>query len=117
MDTSPQLLKGKVAALTGGLTGIGRAITIGLLEHGCHVGINYLGGPSDENLLLKLRADLPNNGTEFIAVAGDISNPATGNQLVEKVVARWSRLNVFVSNAGICQFAEFLECVTSRLEL
>ncbi|KAL8886517.1 MAG: hypothetical protein Q9215_005791 [Flavoplaca cf. flavocitrina] len=111
MDTQRQLLQGKIAAITGGLTGcIGCAIALGFLRHGCNVGINYLGGSSDETLLQQLKSELPQNGTRFIAVAGDISIPETSKILVKEVVDRLGgRLDIFVSNAGICQFAEFLD--------
>lgn len=52
------------------------------------------------------------NSTEakqFITVAGDISKPETGEDFVAKIVDAFGRLDVFVSNAGVCQFAEFLE--------
>lgn len=45
----------------------------------------------------------------FLAVAGDISQPETGRDFVSKTVERFGELNIFVSNAGVCQFAEFLE--------
>ncbi|KAI4205946.1 MAG: hypothetical protein LQ350_000131 [Teloschistes chrysophthalmus] len=109
MNMQQQLLKGKNAAITGGLTGIGRSIALGFLQHGCNVGINYLGGPSDEALLQQLKADLPQNGQTFLSVPGDISKPETGKALVKEVVDHFGRLDIFVSNAGICQFAEFLE--------
>lgn len=104
-----QLLKGKNAAVTGALTGIGCAIAIGFLRHGCNVGINYLGGPEDEKTLEQLKKELPQNGTKFLSVAGDISDPETSKTLVKEVTDQWGRLDVFVSNAGICTFAEFLE--------
>ena len=109
MTTEPQLLRGKTAAITGGLTGIGRAIAIGFLRHGCNVAINYLGQPGDDDNLRIMKSELPENGTSFLAVAGDISIPATGTALIAAVVKEWGRLDVFVSNAGICKFAEFLE--------
>lgn len=109
MDMQQQLLQGKNAAITGGLTGIGRAIAIGFLQHGCNVSINYLGGPDDKTLLEQLKADLPQNGTKFHSVAGNISDPETSKRLVKEVVDQWGRLDIFVSNAGICTFAEFLE--------
>ena len=103
------LLRGKVAAITGGLTGIGRAIAIGFIEHGCKVAINHLGGTKDEELLEELKSQLQPYKSCFIHVAGDISKPESGKALVDGAVREWGRLNIFVSNAGICQFAEFLE--------
>lgn len=109
MDMQQRLLKDKNAAVTGGLTGIGRAIAIGFLQHGCNVAINYLGGLEDEELLKELKLELPQNGTKFNSVAGDISDPDTSKTLVKEVADKWGRLDIFVSNAGICTFAEFLE--------
>lgn len=109
MNMEQQLLKGKNAAVTGGLTGIGRAIALGFLQHGCNVAINYLGGSGDETLLEQMKSELPQNQTSFFAVAGDISDPEASKTLVKEVAVRWERLDIFVSNAGICQFAEFLE--------
>ena len=103
------LLTGKVAAITGGLTGIGRAIAVQYLREGAQVAINYLGGPADEELLQQLRTEIVENGSSFIAVAGDISKPEIGQQLVRETVTAFGRLDIFVSNAGVCQFAEFLE--------
>ncbi|PYI29098.1 short-chain dehydrogenase [Aspergillus indologenus CBS 114.80] len=109
----PQLLIGKVAAITGGLTGIGRAIALDYLRHGAKVAVNHLGGPNDEPLLEALRKDASaaSGGDEsrFIAVAGDISQPETGREFVAQTVEAFGRLDVFVSNAGVCKFEEFLE--------
>lgn len=103
------LLAGKVAAITGGLTGIGRAIALQYLQQGAKVAINYLGGPGDEALLEKLRTEVAENKSHFLAIAGDISKPETGQRLVRETVTAFGRLDIFVSNAGVCQFAEFLE--------
>lgn len=51
----------------------------------------------------------------FIAVSGDISQPETGQKFVAQTVEAFGRLDVFVSNAGVCQFADFLEYVFSVL--
>jgi L-rhamnose 1-dehydrogenase len=60
-------------------------------------------------------SELNSNSTEkqFITVAGDISKPETGADFVAKIVEAFGRLDVFVSNAGVCQFAEFLEYAPS----
>ena len=103
-----QLLDNKVAAITGGLTGIGRAIALGYLRNGAKVAICYLGGESDERLLADLRTEIPEFESKFTAVAGDVSLPETGQRLVDAAVQNWGKLDIFVSNAGICQFADFL---------
>lgn len=45
----------------------------------------------------------------FLTVAGDVTQPETGKEFIAKTVAEFGRLDVFVSNAGVCKFAEFLE--------
>jgi L-rhamnose 1-dehydrogenase len=45
----------------------------------------------------------------LIAVAGDISQPETGERLVKECVRAFGKLDIFVSNAGVCVFGEFLE--------
>lgn len=86
--------------------------------------MNHLGGPNDEPLVEAFHKDaaaviseLKTANTDtgasrsFITVAGDISKPETGSDFVAKIVEAFGRLDVFVSNAGVCQFAEFLEYV------
>jgi L-rhamnose 1-dehydrogenase len=121
----PPLLDGQVCAITGGLTGIGRAIGITFLSHGAKVAINYLpsANASEEQLLTSFRSEAleairkrtpstPLKHTEevpLLTVPGDISLPETGQDFVAKVVAKFGRLDTFISNAGICKFEEFLE--------
>ncbi len=103
------LLPGKVAAVTGGVTGIGRAIALEFLRQGAKVVIGRLGGPSEAEQLYSMRAEAGDLGNSLIDVEGDISLPETGRQLVQQTVEKWGKLDVFVSNAGVCKFAEFLE--------
>nr|OQO16913.1 L-rhamnose-1-dehydrogenase [Rachicladosporium sp. CCFEE 5018] len=103
------LLAGKIAAITGGVTGIGRAIVLEYVRQGAKVGVNYF--PDDEStqqyesLVAELGTDHAN---KLIAVPGDVTKPSTGQELVSKTVERYGRLDVFVSNAGVCQFTDFL---------
>jgi L-rhamnose 1-dehydrogenase len=94
---------------------VGRAIALLYIRQGCNVAINHLALPSDtehlESLLSEastIKKEDPEAGT-LIEVAGDVSKPETGKKLVERAVEEWGRLDVFVSNAGVCRFAEFLE--------
>ena len=115
MTAEPKLLAGKVAAITGGLTGIGRAIALGFVHYGCKVAINHLGGAEEEVALSTMATELSSLAKSFMSVAGDISKPETGGKLVEAVVRQWGKLDIFVSNAGICQFVEFLEYMARLL--
>lgn len=116
---TPRLLVGKTMAITGGVTGIGRAITLGYLKHGANVAVNHLG---DEKSLSQFQSlvdeavDILSLSKEdvskhLVEVPGDVGNPETGKVLIKTVVDTWGRLDVVISNAGICEFKEFLECV------
>lgn len=111
-------------AITGGLTGIGRAIAILFLSHGANASINYL--PSDnanEAILLStlrdealsaIRARNPTTplnhpaDVPLLCTPGDISQPPCGPDFVAQTLTRFGRLDTFISNAGICHFEEFL---------
>ncbi|KAL1982128.1 hypothetical protein VTN96DRAFT_1724 [Rasamsonia emersonii] len=117
---SPQLLLGKVAAITGGLTGIGRAIALEYLRQGAKVAVNHLGGSNEDSLVEEFHKDaaevVSGDKQRFITVPGDISRPETGRDFVARTVEAFGRLDVFVSNAGVCQFAEFLEIEPNLLD-
>jgi L-rhamnose 1-dehydrogenase len=135
----PPLLHDKVIAITGGLTGIGRAIAITFLSHGAKVAINYLPSHNDNNddrlmsSLLKEGIEartsrlknahasaeqIPSQDGDKLAIfiPGDISDPATSTTLIEETVKAFSHLDIFISNAGICQFADFLSIELSFYE-
>jgi len=114
--STPQLLAGKSTAITGGVTGIGRAIALGYIAHGATIAINHLGdaqSSSQFQTLLDEAAELLGSREEaekrVAEVPGDVGDEQTGKRLVGEVVRRWGRLDVMVSNAGICEFKEFLE--------
>lgn len=109
------LLLSKTAAITGGTTGIGRAIALEYIRQGCNVAINHLNLPSDSHhkaSILEEAAAIKakdEKAGKLIEVEGDVTKPETGKKLVEEAVRAFGRLDIFVSNAGVCQFAEFLE--------
>lgn len=102
------LLQGKVAAITGAVTGIGRAIALEYLAQGASVAVNYYPDSTSESQW-KAMLQEAGEGAKLIAVPGDISKPETGKELVAKAVETFGQLNIFVSNAGVCKFADFLE--------
>lgn len=99
------LLDGKTVAITGGVTGIGRAIAIEMAKNGANVVVNHL--PSQTELVKSLREEIGEN--KFLGVAGDISKPENCEDLIIKSVEKFHEIDVFVSNAGICEFKEFTE--------
>lgn len=122
--SSCRLLRGKTAAITGGTTGIGRAITLEYLRQGANVAVNHLGLAQDEkhrHSLLEEAESIAKAGTkdqptgQLIELAGDVTNPETGKALVSAAVKKWGGLDVFVANAGIFKAAEFLTYVGPSL--
>jgi len=105
---SPQLLASKTVAITGAATGIGRAIAIAMSKHGANVSVNYLDASQDKSIA-SLRSEIEEiRADSFLAVPGDVSDPATGPAFVSKTIEKFGALNAFVSNAGVCQFHDFL---------
>lgn len=102
------MLEGKTAAITGGVTGIGRAIALRFLAEGANVVVNHFGDEKSSSQFKSLVEEAP-HGARVIDVAGDISKYETASLLVEETIKAFGSLDIFVSNAGVCQFSDFLE--------
>ncbi|KFA74490.1 hypothetical protein S40288_08503 [Stachybotrys chartarum IBT 40288] len=110
------LLASKTAIITGGTTGIGRAICLEYLRQGANVVVNHLGLEKDQVHLDSLVAEAQklreasSSAGRLDHQAGDVQDPETATKLVAKAVEHSGngRLDICVSNAGICTFAEFL---------
>ncbi len=91
-------LKDKVALVTGGNSGIGKAIAERFAAEGAHVAVNYRpGGDSEARAIDEVKTF----GTTGIAVAGDVSQRADVERMIGEVVARFGRLDIAINNAGI----------------
>jgi glucose 1-dehydrogenase len=100
-------LKDKVAVVTGGASGIGKAIAIRFAAEGAKVVINYhRGGKHDGG---EVEAEITKNGGTAIAIAGEVQERADMEQLVAQTVQKFGRLDIAVSNAGIEIKKPFLE--------
>ena len=89
-------LRGRVALVTGGSRGIGRAIALGLAAEGCHVAIAARG----EAGLAQAAAEITALGGTVLTLTADLLDPAAPARLVAETTARFGRLDVLVANAG-----------------
>jgi 3-oxoacyl-[acyl-carrier protein] reductase len=98
-------LKNKVAVVTGGAQGIGRAIALGLAREGASVVVADLQGAKAESVAEEARA----LGVEAISVETDVSKEASVKNLAEKSLARFGRVDILVNDAGIFPQARVAE--------
>jgi len=102
---SPEMLKGRVAIVTGGGTGIGLAIAKRLGALGARIAI----GSRDSQHLERGSAELLQAGLDPLTVQVDVRNPEQVDELVERTVRHFGRIDVLVNNAAgnfICRAEE-----------
>jgi 3-oxoacyl-[acyl-carrier protein] reductase len=91
-------LAGKVALVTGGNTGIGRAVALAYAGEGADVAIAWIAREDDARSLV---AEIETKGRRGLAVATDVTVEADVRRLVAQVIERFGRIDVLVNNAGI----------------
>jgi glucose 1-dehydrogenase len=106
-------LKGKVAVVTGGNSGIGLAIVEELARQGASVVIDYIAHPEATAALEKQLAGL---GEQAIGVEADVSKIADLEKLVAAAVAKFGRLDVMVNNAGVETRTSVLDTTEAQYE-
>lgn len=99
-------LKDKVAIVTGGDTGIGKAISLALAREGASVVIDYVGHADPATTLV---TQIENLGCKSLAVEADVSNPQQVDALIAAAVNAFGGVDILVNNAGIEQKHPFLE--------
>ncbi|ASN82887.1 SDR family oxidoreductase [Deinococcus ficus] len=90
-------LEGRVAVVTGGDSGIGRAVAVHFAREGADVAILYLNEETDAQDTLKM---VEAEGRRGVLIAGDIGDPAFCQQAVKQTVEAFGRLDVLVNNAA-----------------
>ena len=94
-------LDGKVAIVTGGARGIGKAIVLTL----AHEGANPVIIDVDEQEAIKVANEINSIGRNSIAFNVDVSNSAQVEEMVVKVVEKYGHIDILVNNAGITRDA------------
>lgn len=98
-------LKGKVALITGGTEGIGKATALTLAREGAKVAICARRKP----LLDATAAEITKAGGEALAVVADMSKAADCTRFVDEAVQKFGRIDILVNNAGTSKRGKFLE--------
>src|SRR5262245_11104946 len=91
-------LKGKVAIVTGGNTGIGKSCVLALAEAGANIVIDYV---ANEQATEDLEKQIAALGDQSIGIKADVSSVADLQMLVDTAVKEFGRLDVMVNNAGV----------------
>jgi glucose 1-dehydrogenase len=106
-------LQGKVAIVTGGNSGIGKAVTLALAGAGANVVIDYV---ADEQATEELEQQVVALGEKAIGIEADVSKVADLEMLIEQAVKAMGRIDVMVNNAGIETRTSVLDTTESQYE-
>ena len=90
-------LEGKVAIITGGSKGIGRALALGFADSGAKVVVSS----RNHEACATVVAEIADRGGQAIAVASDVGDLATHQPLIDATIAEFGRLDILVNNAGV----------------
>jgi NAD(P)-dependent dehydrogenase (short-subunit alcohol dehydrogenase family) len=104
-------LEGKVALITGGDSGIGRAVAIAYAKEGADVAIVYLNEHQDAQAT---RAQVEQEGRRCLVMAGDVGDEAFCQQAIQQTVAEFGGLDILVNNAAEQHPQDSLEKITAE---
>jgi len=108
------LLQHKVAIVTGGDSGIGRSIAVGLAQAGAAVTVNY---HSDRPAAEEVERDIVAGGGRALIVQGDVSKVADIQHIIDQTVTTFGRLDVMVNNAGMETRTSVLDSTEHQFDL
>ncbi|HEX5417914.1 MAG TPA: SDR family oxidoreductase [Chloroflexota bacterium] len=95
-------LKGKAALITGGVTGLGKVIALDLAREGMNVAVTYTKSEKEAGETV---AELKALGVKAIAIRSDVSRAEQVQEMVNRTMEEFGRIDVLVNNAGTTVFA------------
>src|SRR5690606_14673855 len=106
-----QRLPGKAALITGGDSGIGRAIAVAFAKEGADVAISYLDEHEDAKETKQL---VEKEGRKCLLIDGDIGDEVFCKQVISQVIEEFGKLDVLVNNAAEQHVQESLKDITAE---
>lgn len=91
-------LAGKVAIITGGDSGIGRAVAVAFAKEGANIVVTYLDEHEDAK---KTAAEVEKEGRSILLISGDISDESFCKSIVKKTLDEFKKIDILVNNAAI----------------
>lgn len=113
-------LKGKVAIVTGGSRGLGKAIAMGLSKEGAKVVIAARTETDNKELsgtIYQTVEEIKGTGSDALAIKCDVTDEENVNDMVEKTLEHFGRIDVLVNNAGVAFYYPIIETPLKRWEL
>ncbi len=104
-------LKGKVAIITGGDSGLGRACAVYFVKEGAKVVIPYYDEHIDANYTKEYIEKL---GGECLLLSGDITDPCFCQEIVDATLEKFGKINILVNNAGVQFQADSIDLITDK---
>jgi NAD(P)-dependent dehydrogenase (short-subunit alcohol dehydrogenase family) len=104
-------LKGKVAVITGGDSGIGRAVAVRYAKEGAEVVIVYLNEHEDAQVTAE---EVKKYGREALLIATDISEERNCKNIVQQTMERFDRIDILVNNAAVQYTQDKIEDISAE---
>ncbi len=104
-------LKDKVAIITGGDSGLGRAAAVAFTKEGAKVVIPYYNEHKDAE---ETKDYIESLGGECLLLSGDISDPNFSKEIVYETLNRFGKIDILVNNAGVQYQQDSLECISDE---
>ncbi|WP_303908577.1 SDR family oxidoreductase [Thiohalomonas denitrificans] len=104
-------LQGMKALITGGDSGIGRAVAVLYAREGADIAILYLDADEDAR---ETKSAVENEGGKCLEIAGDVKDPAFCRYAVERTLEEYGRLDILVNNAAFQEHAASLDEISEE---
>lgn len=104
-------LRNKIALITGGDSGIGKAVALLFAKEGAHIAISYLSETKEAKQTQKL---VKQYGVNCIIIKGDLSKEANCQKVIKEIISQFGQIDIVVNNAGLHWECDSIEKLSSK---